>query len=413
MEQVARQTPAMLTFGPAVSVWLLGLTQIIGYGTLYYGFGVMADAIARDFGWAASRVFGVLSVGFLLGGLAAPVTGRLIDGYGAPRVMAWGSVASALALVLTAQAATPALFVAGMLLAQIAAMSVLYEAAFACLVQICGTSARSRINQLTLIAGFASSLFWPLTTALVDWINWRDTLLIYAAANMLICAPVHGLMLRARPTSEAGAAGLTGLDRVMAPAASILPEAVQREALILVAIGFALGGFLLSGALALMLPLLTSLGIGASSVLVSTLFGPSQFLVRFGNLAFGNVRHPIVASLLAAALIPLAGIVLALTAPSVIGACLFAVILGFGSGLKSIVQGTLPLALFGTLSYGANVGRIASARLALGALAPFALAWLMETAGPRVALVLLALVGAFGFAAFVRVAGLCRAHRAS
>jgi MFS family permease len=355
MDQVARQNLSTLTFGPTATVWLLGLTQIIGYGTLYYCFGVLADAIARDFDWAASSVFAVLSVGFLVGGLAAPVTGRLIDRFGAPRVMAVGSVASALALVLTALATTPVLFVAGMLLVQIAAMCVLYEAAFACLVQVCGQSARSRINQLTLIAGFASSLFWPLTMALVDWINWRDTLLIYAAANMLICAPVHGLMLRARPTSEAGAAGLAGLDRDVAPAAAILPQAVQREALILITIGFALGGFLLSGALALMLPLLTSLGIGASAVLVSTLFGPSQFLVRFGNLAYGNVRHPIVASLVAAGLIPMAGIVLAFTAPSVIGACLFAVILGFGSGLKSIVQGTLPLALFGTLSYGANV----------------------------------------------------------
>lgn len=129
-----------------------------------------------------------------------------------------------------------------------------------------------------------------------------------------------------------------------------------------------------------------------------------------GNLVYGQTRHPVTAALASAALLPFAAIVLAGSAPSIAGAAAFAVLLGFGSGLKSIVQGTLPLALFGTLGYGAKIGRMAAARLVLSALAPFPMAWLMETIGARAALMLMAGVGLLGLAALVRVAAICRAQ---
>lgn len=73
-------------------VAVLGLTQIIGYGTLYYSFSVLAQAMAEDFGWPPEWVFGVFSISLLAGGLAAPVAGSWIDRHGAGKVMSWGTI---------------------------------------------------------------------------------------------------------------------------------------------------------------------------------------------------------------------------------------------------------------------------------------------------------------------------------
>ncbi|MBN9345789.1 MAG: hypothetical protein J0I48_06210, partial [Devosia sp.] len=162
--------------------------------------------------------------------------------------------------------------------------------------------------------------------------------------------------------------------------------------------------FSLSAVLAQMVPLLTAVGLGASALLVSTLFGPAQVLVRFANLLAGAARHPVFPALLALALLPAAIAVLAFGAPALVAAVLFAVMLGFGSGLKSIVHGSLPLALFGPDAYGARLGLMASVRQVLASVAPFVLATLIEAVGVRPALWLVAGVGLLGLACLVQVA---------
>jgi hypothetical protein len=97
---------------------------------------------------------------------------------------------------------------------------------------------------------------------------------------------------------------------------------------------------------------------------------------------------------------------LAASAPWMFGAVIFALMLGFASGLKSIVQGTLPLALFGATAYATRLGKMAAVRLVLAAMAPFVLAYLLEALGPWFALTILAFVGVAGLAAFVELARL-------
>jgi hypothetical protein len=182
--------------------------------------------------------------------------------------------------------------------------------------------------------------------------------------------------------------------------------------LLLITLGFALSGFLLSAILAQMVPALTSVGLGGEALLVATLFGPAQVLVRFVNMALGSGRHPLTITIAAMSMLPVAVAVLAVTAPSLVGAAVFAILLGFGSGLKSIVQGTLPLALFGGASYGARLGRMAFARQFLAAMAPFAFALTLDTLGPTAGLALLLVVSALGLAAFVAVGRILARGRA-
>jgi Major Facilitator Superfamily len=253
-------------------------------------------------------------------------------------------------------------------------------------------------THLTLIAGFASTIFWPLTAWLHGTFDWRQIYIAFAVANLLLCLPIHALIARQHRRGYAAPASAPA-----SPVHAPVSEALGRRALWLVTIGFALAGFALSAMLAQMVPMLTQLGLGTSALVVSTLFGPAQVLARFGNMLLGVRRHPMAATLVALVMTPAAIVVLTLSAPWAVGAVLFAVLLGFGSGLKSIVQGTLPLALFGSGSYGARLGYMAAARLGLGALAPFVLAFLTEAIGADTALWLMAVVGASGLACMVAV----------
>ena len=336
---------------PALIIWTLGLSQIIGYGTLYYSFAILAEDAAHSFSWPVAWLYGSFSVALLVGGLVAPEVGRRIDRHGAGKVMAAGSLLSAAALLAMAFAPDGMTFTVAIIAMEITATLVLYDAAFAALVQLSGQDAHRHITHLTLIAGFASTIFWPLTARLHETLDWRQIYIGFALANLVVCFPIHLLIASRHVRAKRQTAAMPA--SVQAPDVPLPLR--QRRLLWLATWGFALSGFALSAILATMVPLLTALGLGTSALIVSTLFGPAQVLIRFLNMLVGVRRHPIVGTLVAVGLIPLAITLVAVSAPWAVGAGVFAVLLGFGSGLKSIVQGTLPLALFGTSSYGARL----------------------------------------------------------
>ncbi|MEZ2220784.1 arsenite efflux MFS transporter ArsK [Rhizobium sp. RCC_161_2] len=382
----------------------LGLTQIIGYGTLYYSFSILAPAMARDFGWPTEWIFGALSGALLIGGLAAPWAGRWMDRYGAARIMTVGSLAAAAALIACALAPVGIAFVPALIAIEIASTLVQYGAAFALLVQQQSHTAQRSIVHLTLIAGFASTIFWPITTALHNALSWQQVYFVFAAMNLFICLPIHAWLSRLdRPPNETGNADGTTQSTVVDGS---LPAAARRRGFILMAIGFALQSFVGSAILVHMLPLLGALGLGVAGVMVGTLFGPAQVASRFINMMFGKNLSQIRLAMISATLLPASAALLLLTAPSVPGALAFAVLFGMGNGLYSIVSGVLPLALFGSEGYGARQGQLMSVRLIVSSAAPFAFALLMENIGVSWALTITAVLGSGALLAFMGIARL-------
>jgi len=404
VDDIATARPAF-RLGPATIVWLLGASQIVGYGTLYYSFSILADDVATTFGWPVAWLYGSFSLALLAGGLVAPIVGRNIDRRGAGAVMTPGSILCALTLLGAAFAPNAVAFTLAIVAMQAAAALVLYDAAFAALVQVTGSEARLRITHLTLIAGFASTLFWPLTSWLHGLIDWRQIFVVFAIANVVVCLPVHALIASQRSR-------MTLIDSVgegrpdLREHQAAVPEHLRRPILWIITLGFAFSGFALSALLAQMVPILTAVGLGSSALVVSALFGPAQVLVRFVNMLIGLKRHPMAATLIGVGMLPLAILILTVTAPGAIGALVFAALLGFGSGLKSIVQGTLPLALFGSQSYGARLGLMAAVRQTLAAIAPFVFALLLNSFGAVDALLFTAAVAAIGLGAFVVTAAI-------
>ncbi|CCM75401.1 conserved membrane hypothetical protein [Rhizobium mesoamericanum STM3625] len=387
---------------PLLAVLALGVTQIIGYGTLYYSFSILAPDMAIHFAWPSEWVFGALSAALLAGGLTAPWLGVMFDRVGAGRVMTIGSLAAAAALTACAFAPNKAVYVVALVAVEVAANLVQYGAAFALLVQIRPQVASRSITYLTLIAGFASTIFWPITTALHAYLSWQNVYLIFAVLNLVICAPIHEWLSRGRRRMRRTAPAPTDAPHVDGN----LPLGRRRLGFAIMVAGFSLMSLVSSAMLVHLVPLLSGLGLGATAALVGTLFGPSQVGSRLINMVFGKNLPALHLAVIAAMLIPGGVVVLLLSAPSVPGAMAFSVIFGMGNGLFSIVTGTLPLQLFGSDGYGKLQGKIMAARLILSAVAPFVLAFAMKNLGVTSSLGITAALGGLSIVALISIATL-------
>lgn len=375
----------------------LGATQVIGYGSLYYAFPILAPAVAQEFGVGQPLLFGLLSAGLLLGGLAAPSLGGLIDRIGAGRVMTAGSLAMALLLTLLAAAPNIQVFGGLILLIELLSFAVLYDAAFALLAQKRPGDTRKAITRLTLIAGFASTLFWPLTGLLGETLGWRGTQLVFAGGQ-LICAALHW-RVAAAPVIEVQLPKpeTPGPQPVTAP---VMTDAAARRAFWLLALGFALTGMAISAITVHLVEILRALDLGETAYLAAMAMGPSQVAVRVMDATVWRERHPLFIAILSASAIA-AAIALLLVLPGLLPglaqplAFVFAATFGAGAGLSSIVRGAVPVALFGASGLGLRLGRLAAIRNLLGASSPFlfasAAAWSMP--GALSAALVLALAG--------------------
>nr|WP_210280698.1 arsenite efflux MFS transporter ArsK [Phyllobacterium endophyticum] len=375
----------------------LGLTQIVGYGTMTYSFSILAPDIARDFGLPLETVFGLYSICLFFGSLPAPYIGKVMDAYGAALVMAVGSTIAAMTFIIAASGSVAGFF-AALLLMQLTSSMVLYQAAFLALVQARPLGAGRSITYLTLVAGFSSTLFWPLSASLRESLSWREIYVSFAIMNLAICAPVHVLAIRTRTDERRS---VSDVGTVLVP--GLLAGRDRGPALTLVSLAFALQTFTLSAVLTHMVPMLETLGLGASAVVVGAFFGPSQVFSRVLNMVFGARMSPLMLATASCASIAIGSAVLAVTNGNFIGAIIFAICAGLGSGTSSIAQGSLPLWLFGFQHYGSITGKITAARLAFGATAPVAFSYGMELFGIRWSLGLNMMLGIVGVAFFLSV----------
>jgi MFS family permease len=366
------------------AVPVLGITQIISWGTIFYTPVLIVPLIAHDRGWSISFGMGGFSVGLLAAGLSVPTVGRAIDRFGGHVVMTAGSLVGALGLALIVHAASPVAYLAVWVVLGIAMAANLYDSAFASLGRIFGASARRAITALTLIGGFASTVSWPATHFLIDAVGWHGTYLVYAALLAGISAPLHALAL---PRSRHEPDGPLHPDAPPAP--SVLPP--HGLIFVLVASAFAAYAFVPSGLSAHLLAVFTRAGIDSGTVVwIGALFGPAQVGARLIEFTFGRNLHPLWVARFALAALLCAFMMLALFGISPVAAAAFALMFGGANGLITITRGAVPLALFGASGYGRLMGRLAGPFLLMQAAAPLVMAFVVERTSDGAALALAA-----------------------
>jgi MFS family permease len=376
----------------------IGVTQTIAWASSTYLPAILAVPIAGDVGTTPATVFGAFSVSLVVMALAGPPVGRAIDRRGGRGLLAISNVVLAAGLALLAAAHGPvALFAAWCVLGLGMALG-LYDAAFATLVRLHGSEARLLITGVTLIAGFASTVGWPLTAWLLHHGGWRGACLAWALINVALALPVNLLCI-----PKAGSESGPSLAKKAGSGAAEQKE-VSRAAMPLL-IAFAAATSFVTSAMAAHLPGLL-VAMGATSVIAvgaAALLGPAQVIARIVEiLAARRYRlHPLVPARVATALHPLAGLVLALFGGAAAPAMAYSLLHGAGNGLITIVRGTLPLALFGQAGYGERQGTIAVLARAMQAAAPFSYAWVLYNAGPRAAIALTAALSLAALAALL------------
>lgn len=391
--------------GPSL-IPALGVTQVFGYGALFYAFTVLAPRITADFGWAPEWTFGGFAVGLLLGGAVAPVTGRLIDRYGTRLVMTTGSGLAGLSLFALAEARGIVSYTLAMAALQAVTTAVFYDAAFAALTQARGSRARRAISQLTLIGGFASTLFWPLTSSLLAFLDWRGVYRLYGLSQILVCLPLHLVFLPGRVRRPVVAeAGAVGPAVAQEPETAYLTGDARRRAFLLLALAFSLQGFVVSAMAVHLLALLQGFGLSAAiAVGIGAMLGPSQVAGRLTEMLFGRAISPVTTAWASAWLMPL-GLVLLLIGGSLpVVAGLFAIAFGISMGLSSIVRGTVPLQLFGPVGFGATMGKLSAPGLVIKAAAPLVFAVALERGGVMLSTLLLIAVSALAAGALMLLA---------
>jgi MFS family permease len=383
--------------GPWRAVPVLGVTQILAWGGIFYTPVLMVPLIAAERGFSFTFAMGGFSAGLLAAGLVSPMVGGLIDRHGGHRVMPFGSLAGAVGLAGLTVASHPVLYVAVWMLLGAALAASLYDPAFATLGRIFGAHARQPITVLTLAGGFASTVSWPATYALLQPLGWKGTYLVYAALLALVAAPLHAFALpRTRAAPDAR------------PADSAVASAPVRPAsgatFLLVVTAFAAYAFVPSGLSAHLLAMFQRAGIDAgTAVIIGSLFGPSQVAARLLELIFARNVHPVTTIRFAIGLLVLAFAMLWAFGLSTPVAFAFAIMFGLANGLSTIGRGAVPLALFGPTGYGRTIGRIARMALIVTALAPLVVAFVAERGSDALALGLTATFAVVALACFLLV----------
>jgi MFS family permease len=374
-----------------VVVTALGLSQTLAWASSYYLPAILADPIGKTLGLSRSWVFAAFSMALLIAAFAGPAVGRVIDRYGGRGVLVLSNLVLAAGLVALAAAnGVVWLFAAWAILGFGMALG-LYDAGFAALAALYGQNARGPITGITLYAGFASTVSWPVSTYLNDAFGWRECVLVWAALNLAVGLPLNRLLLPL-PAKTA---------RVSHSAGPSIGWKPYRQ-MFLLAFVFAAAWFV-TGAMASQLPTLLERA-GATplqAVAAASLVGPAQVVARLGEFLILRRIHPLVSARIAALLHPIGAAVFALIGPA--AAAAFAVFYGAGNGLLTIARGTVPLAVFGPHNYGERTGLLGAPARAAQAFAPLLFGLLLDAMGISVIFISVALcLAAFAALLFLR-----------
>ncbi|GAA4908749.1 MFS family permease [Nonomuraea thailandensis] len=349
----------------------LAITQTAGYGILYYAFSVFIPPMSRELQAGVAQLTGAITLSVLVSGLVAPLIGRWLDRRGGRGLMTAGSVLGALAVLAWSQvrSVVQLYLVCGVL--GVASAMVLYEAAFAVIVAWFDATRRARaLLAVTVVAGFASSIFLPLTGLLVELYGWRQALVILAVGYALTAVPLHALAVRGR-------AAPAHVDR-----REIVGSALRERPFWLLAAAF----LTQTGAVAVMGVLLVTylIALGHPPVFAAGVAGLLGVLSVTGRLVTTGLQARWPVALITAVMFGLQGlaaVLLPMVGRGAVGAVVAVVLFGLGFGVGTIARPALLADRYGTAAYASLSGALAMPILVAKAVAPLVAAGIAQVAG--------------------------------
>ncbi len=374
--------------------WALAATQTIGYGVLYYAFSVMIGPMEAELGWSRGEISGAFSLALLLSGVATIPIGRWVDQRGARGLMTLGSALGvALVLAWSTVESLPAFYVIQAAIGVVMSMT-FYDVAFTVIAVWFSRQRTQAMLLVTMLAGLSSTIFIPLATFLVETMDWRDGLR-WLALVLALAVPLHGLVLRHRPTSLLNHQPPNQQppgDEELAALPSAKADVSAREALRLPSFwwctaAFALDRMVIVAVAAHSVPLLGERGFSAATVAAAA--GGIGLAQVAGRLLFSFVQHVPLVRLAAATygfhaaalivLLPNLGLDVLWDGVPVLW--LFALFFGLGNGASTLARAALVAELYGARAYGSITGLMATPIAVMQTVAPLAAGLLHDATG--------------------------------
>ena len=358
---------------------VLAITQLIGWGTISLP-AVIGDQLARDLALSLPAVFAGTTVMLVVTGFTAPLIANSFVRFGARLVMAAGSLIAVPGFLLLASAQGPVLYYAGWIMIGIAGAAMLSTATYILLNEMVGAAAKRSIGALMLITGLSSSLFWPITAALSGFAGWRWTLVIYAGLMIAVCFPLHVLCLPAR-TKPAEPTHSVATPAPVASATMNLP-------FVLLAGTITLTWFVSWGIGSIIIQLLKSMGVADDWALAAgSMLGVIQASARAVDFFGGGRWSGLATGLVAAAVLPVAFLLLLFGGPADWAVVAFMLLYGGASGAMAVARATMPLVFYDAAAFARAASRIALPANLAGAISPPLLVAVLTTYGSSAALI--------------------------
>ena len=377
----------------------LAVSETVSWGICYYGFAVLLPPTERDLGWSRATLVGAFTIAVIVSGFAAFPVGRWLDRGSARLLMTTGSVLATLGVLAWSQSRSVPAFYGSWLLIGVAMGLVLYEPAQVVLIKQFGGRATWAITTLTLVAGFASTIFQPTIAALQDVRGWRSALMICAVGLGVVTITIHALVLPGRPAHVP-----TRVAPPVEPDGPVPSLPVRDPAMIGLTVAFTLSIGAMSAAIVHLIPYLTDHGwAGFHAAIAAGLIGATQVAARIVFALFAERVAPARLALLVL-LVPVGGIVLLASSNGAATAWVAVALLGIGQGTTTLLRPLVLSKRLHPLVYGRGAAQSAAWSTVARAVAPLLLAAAagLGVEGYPIGFALCALIG---------IAGAVIAHR--
>lgn len=342
----------------------LAITETVSWGIIFYAFSVFITTNEADFGWTRAQITGAFSLALLVMAAMSYPVGWVLDKFGGRALMTTGSiVATALVLSLSRVETLTAFYAVWAGLGITAAM-VLYEPSFVVVARWFTRFRPRALAIITFAAGFASTIFLPLTDSLIRNFGRSQAWLILAVILGVITIPLHALILRPSPESM----GLSPDGEQSAEAATSNPIMGKANSNVTVQVALRQPTFWWFG-LAFGLATLAAIAIrvhfipflidgGYSPEFAAWLGGIIGAMQVVGRLIFAPVGERISLKMIVIAifLIQALSILLLQLFPTLVGIWIFVIIFGASYGATTLARTAMLADLYG----GENYGRISS-----------------------------------------------------
>ena len=361
--------------------FLIGFSQIYAWATTYYLPAALIEIVAKELGRSSLVIMGGFSWSLLIGGLCAPIIGTWIEREGGRRPLSLGSLLMGLGLLILSQTNGLVIWYIGWTIIGLGMALGLFNATFAAIGRLLGQDAKIIIIRITLISGFAT-LFWPITTFLIQSIGWKTMVILYAVPYIILWTPLYFFNIPAWVPEQTTTESSEYL---------VVPEKMKIMFYLLAA--YAILRSVVGTTISVdILTLFNGLGLSVSTAaLVASLIGPSQIVGRIIEMYLGRNFNPLNSSLFWSTVLPVAIFILIIVGTT--AAPVFAIAYGMSNGVLTITMGILPMVLFGSNGYAKLLGKLALPVLVCQAIAPLLVAPLLERWPANNLFILAAVIG--------------------